>query len=140
MFRQKILLLIYLWMVHTNAAQFETHYLKAIKRAKDTHQIAKIRRDYERWKVTHAACLIELREQMLPVSCYEELTWSGGERRQKSQLSARLDRVCALVARRMTAPLRVHPALSRACAKDVREAIAIQAYRREGRSPAWSEN
>lgn len=140
MLRLVTLLLIYLGVSRVDAMEFETYFYKAFARAKTSEQVANLTKDYERWRVTHAACLIELRDRTLPSSCYEELQWSKISGQKRAEAIIRLDRICLQATRRLSIRLYVHPALSRACAKEVRDAIAVQAYRREDADGRWSEN
>lgn len=140
MLKLTTLLLIYLWTARVGALNLETHFYRAFTSAKTPQQITAATKDYERWKVTHAACLIELRERKLPSSCYEELQWMRASPSKRAHFISRLDQLCTQVARRLDTPLVAHPSLSKPCAKEVKEAIATQAYRSEDADERWSEN
>lgn len=99
---------------------------------------AKVR--YERARVVHAACLIQMREKLVPEACYEELTLLSLNTSERAARVTRLDQICLQVARRLNTFLPTSPLLSPACRAEVTEAREIQAYRAGDRPSEWSEN
>jgi hypothetical protein len=123
------------------AANLESQYLTSLARARTGIEIERLRHEYSRLKVAQTACRIQLHEKTVPVSCYEavELESAAAPRAEKVARLIHLDRLCAAAAARSGYKSKVlSPSVSRACAKKIAEARAIQNYR-DGESADWSE-
>lgn len=131
---------ILLFGFYTHAADFEARYRYLLARGHSVAEVEKAKADYEKRKVAHAACLIELREKLVPASCYEELNLEAPPKAERRARLARLDRFCARAVQRLSIPLQESTTLSPRCAAEVREAAAIQAYRADDHPEDWSEN
>lgn len=132
------LILALLWIAHTHAESVESRYLQLLAHAQTQQQTESFTEAYQRLRIAHTACQIQLREQTAPLACYEVLALEKPKGMQDQ--IGRLDLLCDEATRK----LRVHathsePYISKHCLKSLAAAQVIQAYR-EQETLKWSEN
>ena len=119
------------------AAPLESHYLAYIASARDPRAVEHLMAQYEELKITRAACRIQLRDQNVPTACYLALRLENNLHMHPTEmktglLRAQLDSRCRQAALTADIPPATDEAVSPACAKWLREARAIVAYRTRG--------
>jgi hypothetical protein len=98
---------------------------------------------YERLRVARSACEIQLHERSVPAACYETLALESAsglvDARERDRRRQDLDRRCARAAQRLNVHAEDSGSVSGECARAVKEAREIQAYRAQD-SEDWSGN
>ncbi len=117
----------------------------AIARAKSAAEVHRVVEDFEKLKISRAACRLQIKKKQVPLACYESLFLEikkGLHPRSidRIRLSARLDELCAEAAQKFQMP-REFPlsiGVSAQCRKYIADANEIRRYRES--NPTWSDN
>jgi tRNA nucleotidyltransferase/poly(A) polymerase len=124
------------------ALDLEVEYLRSLSHARSNTEVEKLQQSYRQLKIAQTACAIQLKEEILPFTCYEAMDLETRLNMKHSKAKAmakthRLDRLCAIAAEKFRLPPNA-PAVSEKCAQDIQSARAIQIYREE-ESADWNK-
>lgn len=111
------------------ADSLESRFLQRLSRAQSSAQASAAAAEYDKFKIARVACAIELKEKLVPKSCYELLQLESPLPAERRDRERRLDQLCRSAARDFKVPDHDGAALSPACAAWVKEAREIRAYR-----------
>ena len=128
------------------AQNFEESYLKSLLSARSAAEVARLQNEYSRLKIAQTACKIQLREQNVPIHCYEALELESileksTDPRIKLRRIQHLNRLCATASANLRieiTDIKEQAAVSSVCAKSIAQAREIQQYRSE-EDADWSK-
>lgn len=115
------------------------HYLRALARARTMESVRQLTDEFERWRVAQTACQIELRENRLPLNCFEAAHLEDRVAPDPSRLRERLrhlTRLCSAALNSLQNLPDPSDYLTEECSRSLSEARSLKAYRDED---SWSE-
>ena len=124
------------------AHSLESAYARLLIRARSTARADLLKTRFERARVAQLTCRLQLDRGLAPIACYEvlitERDWALRTPAEISLTRRGLDHRCARAAAGLRVPAGEESLrhVGPACAARIRDARAIEAYRRE--DPAWS--